>query len=270
MYDEMMVPSFDGTGLFTRKDLPENPKATVVIAHGLAEHLNRYDALTERLLEANYGVYRYDQRGHARSEGPRVFLTDFNQLPDDCQTIVTLAKKEFPELPLYLIGHSMGGFTVSLFGAKYPGAVDGIVMSGALTRYNKAVFGPLPIEAPVDSYLDNSLGEGVCSDPEVGIAYMNDPLVEKKVSIGLLNVLPVGINWLKAHSAEFSEPTLILHGADDGLVAEKDSRDFYGEIGSDDKTLKIYAKLYHEIFNEPCKQDIYTEVITWLDQQQKN
>lgn len=270
MYQEKMVPSFDGTGLFTRTDIPGKPKAIIVIAHGLAEHLNRYDAITERLLKAEYGVYRYDQRGHARSEGPRVFFDEFNQLPEDCKTLVDLAKKDYPDLPVYLIGHSMGGFTVSLFGTKYPGVVDGIVMSGALTRYNKEIFGPLPMDAPADSYLDNALGDGVCSDPAVGLAYMNDPLVEKKISVGLLNVLPQGIQWLKAHSKDFVEPTLVLHGADDGLVAEKDSRDFYGDIGSKDKTLKIYAKLFHEIFNEPCKQAIYTEVITWLDQQLKN
>lgn len=270
MNQEEMIPSFDGTKLFMRRDLPNNPKAVIVIAHGLAEHLNRYDALTERLLAADYAVFRYDQRGHARSEGARTFFNEFDELTEDCQTIVAIAKAALPDLPLYLIGHSMGGFTVSLFGIKYPDAVDGIVLSGALTRYTKETFGPLPMAGPATSYIENSLGDGVCSDPAVGEAYVNDPLVEKQISIGLINVLPAGIQWLKDHSTNFVAPVLVLHGANDGLVSEEDSRVFYGEIGSADKTLKIYAKLFHEIFNEPSKQAIYTEVITWLDQQVAN
>lgn len=270
MSQERMIASFDGTKLFTRKDMPDKAKAVVLIVHGLAEHLNRYDALTERLLQAGYGVYRYDQRGHARSEGPRTFFSDFNELPDDCKMMVDLVKAENPDLPVYLIGHSMGGFTVATFGTKYPGSVAGIVTSGALTRYSKPTFGVLPVAAPAETYVENALGEGVCSDPEVVKDYQNDPLVEKEISIGLMNALYEGITWLKANPTNFVEPTLILHGANDGLVAEQDSRDFYGDIASEDKTLKIYAKLCHEIFNEPSKQAIYTEVITWLDQQLAN
>lgn len=264
-YVERKVPSFDGTALFSRKDVPAHPKAIIVIVHGLAEHFNRYDALTTRLLNADYGVYRYDQRGHARSAGPRTFFSHFDVLAKDCKTIVDLAKSEFPNLPIFLIGHSMGGFTVALFGTQYPKNVNGIVMSGALTRYNHAIFGTLPINAPADSYFDNILANGVCSDPQVGIAYANDPLVEKKISVGLLNSLAEGVLYLTTHPLNFVDPVLILHGADDGIVAEKDSRDFFGDIASKDKTLKIYAKLFHEIFNEPCKQSIYNEVIDWLE-----
>ncbi|WP_252313033.1 lysophospholipase [Sinobaca sp. H24] len=65
----------------------------------------------------------------------------------------------------------MGGFTAAAFGTKYPGHVDGIILSGALTRYNKEIFGPLPVDKPDDFYFDNELGDGVCSDPAVVKAY---------------------------------------------------------------------------------------------------
>ncbi|MGI2329065.1 lysophospholipase [Planococcus sp. YIM B11945] len=266
MSEERMIPSYDGTKLFTRIEKAENQKAVAVISHGLAEHLGRYDAMAETLLKHGFTVYRYEQRGHARSEGERTFFKDFNEMPDDLKTIMDLAKKENSGQAVFLIGHSMGGFTAAAFGTKYPGQATGIVLSGALTRYNKELFGPLPMELPADTYLDNELGEGVCSDPAVVKAYEEDPLVEKKISVGLINEFAPGIAWLKEKAEDFIDPVLVLHGNEDGLVAEKDSRDFYGEIGSKDKTLKIYASLMHEIFNEPVKYKIYDEVIGWIDE----
>lgn len=266
MSEEKMIRSFDGTSLFTRIDKAENQKAAVVIAHGLAEHLGRYTALAETLLQHNFTVYRYEQRGHARSEGERTFFKDFHEMPDDVKTIMDLAKAENAGQSVFLIGHSMGGFTAAAFGTKYPQEAAGIVLSGALTRYNNEIFGPLPMDLPPETYLANELGEGVCSDPEVVKAYGEDPLVEKKISVGLINEFAPGIDWLKANAESFTEPVLVLHGNEDGLVAEKDSRDFYGEIGSKDKTLKIYASLMHEIFNEPSKYKIYDEVIDWMEE----
>lgn len=114
--------------------------------------------------------------------------------------------------------------------------------------------------------MPNSLGDGVCSDPEVKKAYAEDPYVEKEISVGLMNMVFKVMDYLKERPADFIAPVLILHGAEDGLVSEKDSRDLYGDIGSKDKTLHIYAKLFHEILNEPCKQEIITEIIQWLDQ----
>ena len=88
MTKEMMVPTFDGTKLFFRKDIPENPKAIVVVVHGLCEHLGRYDYVTEKLNQSGFGVYRFDHRGHGRSEGKRVFYSDYNEIVDDVNHFV--------------------------------------------------------------------------------------------------------------------------------------------------------------------------------------
>lgn len=265
MTTETMVSSFDGIRLFFKKDVPGTPKAAMVIVHGLCEHLGRYDYLTEKLYNNGFSVYRFDHRGHGRSEGKRVFYSDFNEIVDDVNHVVELALQENPGIPVFLLGHSMGGYAVALFGTKYPGKVKGIVTSGALTRFNKPLAGTLPIDQPDDVYVPNALGDGVCSDPAVVEAYVNDPLVEKQISVGLLNSLYYGVEWLKHNAPKFTDPVLVLHGACDGLVSEKDSRDFYGDIASSDKTLKIYAHLYHEIFNEPCRDEVIGEAIDWLN-----
>jgi lysophospholipase len=263
--EEMMVVSGDGTRLRFRKDVVEDPRALIVIAHGLCEHLNRYDYFTEKLNENGYSVYRYDQRGHGKSEGKKVYFSDYNEMPEDLAAIVAIAKGESNGKKVFLFGHSMGGETVTLYGTKYPGTVDGIITSGALTHYNHPVMGDtFPIEAPEDTYVPNELGDGVCSDIGVIEAYANDPLVEKQISTGLINQIYAGVQWLKEHKNNFSDPVLILHGADDGLVSAKDSLDFYEGIGSKDKSLRVYANLYHEILNEPSKNEIIADILLWL------
>ncbi len=264
-FTETTIQSFDGTKLYFSTNIIPNPKASIVIVHGLCEHASRYNYLTEKLNNRGFNVYRFDHRGHARSEGKRVYYSDFHHLIDDVNTVVELALQESGALPVFVIGHSMGGFATSSFGTKYPGKVQGIVLSGALTRYNTQVAGGFPMELPAGTYMPNALGDGVCSVPEVVTAYANDVLVEKEISVELFNSLGEGITWLKQHAIQFVEPVLVLHGANDGLVSELDSRQFYGEIGSMDKSLKIYAHLMHEIFNETIRDEVIEETISWIE-----
>lgn len=264
MHEEMMFQTFDKTNLYLTKDKADKPKAAAVIVHGLCEHLGRYDYLTDKLVKENISVYRFDHRGHGRSEGKRVYYETFTDICDDVNQVVRFTKNENPGLPLFIIGHSMGGYACALYGARYPGTVDGIVLSGALTRYYTPCAGPLPLDLPDDTYLPNALGDGVCSDKAVVEAYGRDPLVEKEISAGLLNSIYEGVEWLKKNSGSFVEPVLVLHGCLDGLVSERDSREFFGDIGSEDKTLKIYAGLFHEIFNEVTKDEVIQDVLVWL------
>lgn len=122
-----------------------------------------------------------------------------------------------------------------------------------------------PIQAPADHYVDNALGDGVCSDPAVVEAYIKDPLVEKKISIGLINQIHEGVEFLKEHAKDFTDPVLILHGAKDGLVSYQDSLELFHEIASSDKGLRIYEQLFHEILNEPVRDEVIADITRWLE-----
>ncbi len=129
-----MFASFDKTQLYLNREIVEEAKGVAVIVHGLCEHHGRYDYFAGLFHQAGISTYRFDHRGHGRSEGERTFFTDFNELLDDTHEVVKMAVSENPDIPVFLIGHSMGGFTVSLYGVKYPDErLKGIVTSGALT-----------------------------------------------------------------------------------------------------------------------------------------
>ena len=159
---ENMVLSFDGTKLFVNKEVDMDCRAVCVIVHGLCEHQGRYDYLAEKMHEMGFGTYRFDHRGHGRSEGERTYYDDFNQLLDDVNVVVDMAVSENSALPVFLLGHSMGGFAVALYGAKYPNKnLRGIITSGALTQDNAGLISGVPKGLEPHQKLPNELGAGV-------------------------------------------------------------------------------------------------------------
>lgn len=264
MNSEANFTSHDGMRLFTKKDIPANCKIICVIVHGLCEHQGRYDYLVGKFNAAGIGTYRFDHRGHGRSEGERTYYENFHDMIDDAKAVVDLAKSENPDKPVFLVGHSMGGFCVSLFGAKYPGAVKGIVMSGALTHDNGKLIGSMPAGMDVHATIPNALGDGVCSVKEVVDWYGKDPYNTQTFTYGLCYQLTAGIAWLKERLANFGEPCILLHGEKDALVSVQDSYDFFNTIASKDRQLKVYGGLFHEIFNEYCRDEVIDDAISWI------
>lgn len=262
---EYTFESFDGIKLYGKTDAVDDPRAVIVIVHGLCEHQGRYDYLTMRLNAQGYSVYRFDHRGHGRSEGQKIYYSNFEEIAKDVDVVVERALVENPMAPLYIIGHSMGGYASALYGTMFPGKVDGYVLSGAWTRDNKGLTkAAVEAEAPDLVYIPNELGDGVCSDPAVGRAYEADPYVIKEMSLGLFRAVNAGQNWMKENAEQFVEPVILLHGADDALVDVTDSLEFFQEIGSSDKSMRIYAGLMHEIFNEYDKDAVIDDALEWL------
>lgn len=270
MAEEYTFESFDGTELYGKTDYADEPQGAVVIVHGLCEHQGRYDYLTARLVAEGYSVYRFDHRGHGRSKGTKVFYSAFDEIAKDTDVVVERALAENEGLPVYMLGHSMGGYGAALYGHLFPGKIQGYVLSGAWTRDNGGL-GANAIKAtegqPDLTYLPNQLGDGVCSNPAVGERYMADPLVAKEMSVGLFRALSKGHEYMREHAKDFVDPVLIMHGAADGLVSPKDSMELFESIGTsnDEKSLRIYEGLMHEIFNEYAKDMVIEDALDWLN-----
>lgn len=259
------IQSADGTNLYAKVNEVSEPKANIIVVHGLAEHLERYDHITTFLNDNQFNVIRYDQRGHGRSDGKPVYYSNKGEIVEDLDAMIQFVKETYKG-NVYLIGHSMGGYTVTLYGTKHPGLVDGMITSGALTRYNLKLFGEPDRSQPEDKYLPNELGDGVCSDEDTIRKYELDDLVAKDISFGLIYTLLDGVELLKAQAASFTDPILILHGKEDGLVSYQDSLELFNDISSEHKSIHIYDGLKHEIFNEASyNQSIFQEIVDWLN-----
>ena len=149
-----MVPSYDGIKLRLSKDYPkDSPKTVLIITHGLSNHLGLYDQFAKDLNTEKIAVYRYDHRGHGLSGGKIGYVKSFFEMVDDMDVIVKKAKAENPKLPIFILGHSMGGHVAALYATKYPGNVDGYILAAGVLRYHQMNFGYLPRPEDPESYI---------------------------------------------------------------------------------------------------------------------
>ena len=268
MHEEKMVVTPDGMELFHIRDIPGDPKAIIVLVHGLAEHCGRHDYVVQKLNDFGYGVYRFDNRGHGRSGGKRGYLDDFQKFIDDADLFVDRAKKENPELPIFMLGHSMGGFITAGYGAKYPGKLKGQIFSGPVI-IELPIFETLKemdVENAPETPIPNSLSALICRDRRVVEDYENDPLVLKETTLKLLtNVFIDGVAWLGEKLENYTYPCLILHGGDDQIVDNASAHYLYEHISSKDKGIKIYDAFFHEILNEAEKDQVLSDIQRWIE-----
>jgi alpha-beta hydrolase superfamily lysophospholipase len=144
----------DGAKLHCYKWAPAGePSAVVHIAHGMAEGAHRYERLAASLIEAGYVVYANDHRGHAKtakaSEHELGHAADsaeagFERIVTDLKELISKEKEDHPNLPLILLGHSMGSIISLCFSGRYGDLLTGLVLSGPAARPNVALAGIVP------------------------------------------------------------------------------------------------------------------------------
>ena len=263
----------DGVELFYKKDIIDQPKATILINHGFAEHLARYDYLAKEFNKSGYNVYRYDLRGHGKTKSTKGHIESYNDFIEDCNEMVELVKKESKDLPIFMLGHSMGGFVTCAYGLKYPDILQGQIFSGpAVNRLPAARglrTGLLKVLSKITKMkmVKNVVGNDICSVKEVVEDYKNDPLILKEATANLFaQFLVYGREYINENITDYKYPCFIAHGEKDKIVPKEIGEYLYESISSKDKEIKVYDNLYHEILNEDEKDQVIADMINWLDE----
>ncbi|HMM69387.1 alpha/beta hydrolase [Gudongella oleilytica] len=262
----------DGYGINYSYENAYSPKATVIISHGFAEHMGRYDYFSRALISNGLNVLRYDLRGHGANID-RGYLRNFEDYVNDLNELKLFAKNTDPNLPIFLIGHSMGGLITSLYCTSFNEGVRGVVLSGpsvgrlpSAKGYNRGLMNLMKILAGRAS-LKNPIGEGICGDPQVFLDYASDELVLHKATISFYyEFLFNGTDSLNEKLTSFSSPCLICHGEKDPIVPLELSRSFYEGVSSKDKSIIVYEGLYHEILNEKKKDQVIEDMVSWINE----
>lgn len=250
---------------------PGEVRAVVVLAHGYGEHARRYDHVAQRFGQAGLATYALDHRGHGRAGGKRVRVRHMEEFVSDYRELVRIAREENPDRKVIVLGHSMGGGIVFAYGAAHADDYDLMILSGpaiaAHTGVSKAkavigkalgsIFPDLPIEA-IDA-------DAVSRDPKVVADYKADPLVYRgKVPAGIGKALLVVGEKMPRLAPDITAPLLVVHGEEDRLVSADGSRRLVEHVGSRDVELKVYPQLFHEVFNEPERDQVLDDVVTWI------
>ena len=246
-------------------------RGMVLIVHGLGEHAGRYDHVAKRLNAWGFAVRSYDQYGHGDSNGIRGALPQPMRLVDDLADIVESARRRVGDnLPLILMGHSLGGLVAASFVARGVLPVDGLVLSSPalamhLNPMEKMMLGLLPRIAP-NFTVRNGLNPGYLShDRSVVDAYKADPRVHDRVSGRLARFIADEGPLVLERAKDWGVPTLLLYAGDDRLVDPAGSRAFAKAAPPSVVTAHCFDKLYHEVFNEVEAYDVFARLRQWLD-----
>jgi acylglycerol lipase len=251
---------------------PGMARAVVIIAHGKDEHIGRYLHVFNELVAHGYAVYGHDHRGHGQSEGPRGVITRFDDYVDDLDLLISQVRNEHVNLPIVLLGHSMGGLIAARYALLHQQKLSALVLSGpALLIGENApwwqtrpllLFGRFFPDRPMPSSEPAVLSR----DREVNRLFAADPLCNNTpTKTGFVRQLYLASEATRPRGSEITLPILLMHGEADQLTSPRGSQTWYESATSADKTLKTWTNAHHEIFNELNKDEVITYMLTWLD-----
>lgn len=248
--------------------------ANVVLVHGLKDHGARYDHVGEWLAGRGYATHAIDLRGHGKSEGERFFVEAFDEYVDDLDAFVTRVLEKEPGKPLFLLGHSMGGAVATLFVLLRKPDLKGLVLSApaleptenvspVLIRLSGIISRFFP-RAPVTKVDVKALSHL----PEVIEAARRDPLSNDRPAPARTGYeILRAMQRIRERAKEITLPLMVMHGTEDHLTSPQGSERLFELAGSEDKELKLYKGLYHEILNESEQERVLEDITRWLDNQ---
>jgi alpha-beta hydrolase superfamily lysophospholipase len=240
----------------------DQPTHIVVIAHGYGEHIGRYERLADALVRNGAVVYAVDHAGHGKSAGERVLVEDFEDIVDDMHALDETARREHPDLPVVLLGHSMGGLIAARYAQRYGGTLTALILSSPVVGRWDAVSQLLALDEIPDLPLD--IGT-LSRDPAVGEAYAADPLVwHGPFKRATLEALQRGIATIADGPSVGDLPTMWIHGEDDQLVPIEGSRAGIEHLRGLRFVERTYPQARHELFNELNADDVVGEVIEFI------
>jgi alpha-beta hydrolase superfamily lysophospholipase len=262
--------------------VPEDARAILVIVHGMAEYSGRYRSIMEFFAARGIGCFRFDQRGHGRAvtrEDERGDIARFDEFVNDATAVIEGIRGQYPRLPIFVWGHSMGAIVAILAAGRLaaigPGKLRGVITSSApiasfdgypsfvlsLFKFAALLVPRLRMKRPFNP-------ERLSRDLEVGKRYGADPLVPRALTLRFL----VGLYEACVESVRVARnlrmPWLALHGSDDQMAPAIGSQRLIDALVSTDKQLRLWPGGRHEVHNEiePMRTEFLTCMADWITQ----
>src|SRR5258706_4134800 len=251
-------------------------RGTVLIVHGLGEHIMRYAHVAKHLNGLGWNVVGNDHRGHGRSGGAKGVLNHADDYLRDLSLVIDKVRVQYPGT-LVLLGHSLGGLIAARFVAEglatspadWHRPIDAVVLSSpaldlemnGLQKLLLAVAGPLAPNLAMNNGLKPAW---ISRDPAVVQAYVDDPLVHDRVSPKVVRFVLDGGALAISRAPQWTVPTLLMYAGSDKCVAPRGSAAFAHAAPKNVVTTREFPQLFHEIFNEPEKAVVLDALGAWL------
>jgi len=256
--------------MFAQKWTPDKSiKASIILIHGFGEHSSRYANMAKFYCDHQIQVLAFDIYGHGQSGGVRGHVPDQFTYFNDLDEFIQQTKKDVLEKPVFLYGHSMGGMIVLAYVLKKHPAFTGIITTSPLIDTAKPMDGFTKTLAKIMNVLaprmvmDSGLDRNYLSrDTKIVDAYNADPYVFGKVSTRLGAFMVDTQKFIREHATEFDQPLLMMVGTDEKIVSKPEIDTFMQSVPQG--TYKIWDGYYHELHNEPGKEQVFEYTLAWM------
>ena len=298
---EFTFPSSDGVHqVHAVLWLPEGePRGVVQLVHGICEYIMRYGPFAQYLTDHGFAVAGHDHLGHGlTATGPEEYgyFSDWDQVVTDVYRLRTQMGERFPDLPYFLLGHSMGSFVTRTYLIDHPGTLTGCILSGTgqespvnvtLGKFLTGLGDPRKVNK---LFFDLSIGgynrafrpnrtsdDWTCRDEAVVDARLVDPFCNFKTTAGLNHAMMGGLQYIanKTNLSKMDKDTPIYFFAGDndpvgamGKGVQKVAG-WFRESGIKDVTVKLYPGGRHEMLNEINKEEVFADTLSWIESHMK-
>lgn len=273
-YEESKYIGFDGTRMFMAVYRPDDdkPRALLILLHGLGSHAGDFAEMGEYLAERGIAVFIPDLRGFGHYSGLKGHVMSFEEYIEDIQNLVMQVKDRYLNKITYLFGSSMGAINAVGYVTRYPRTIDGLLLQspGVSTRVNLGL--GLRIGLRFLSILNvkrffelNPDYTDTSRNPETVQRHEKDPLRFERVTARfIVEMLSASKNGFQSAS-QIVLPILVQQGSEDKAVLPDRNKEFFDNLESADKTWELYDGLYHEIHEEPEREQVFGDLYNWLD-----
>lgn len=247
----------------------EDTKGVIIFVHGLGEHIQRYAYWADLFKKEGIAFTGLDLPGHGRSEGRRGNIKNYTQVSEMIDIMIKTSARTFPGVPIYIYGHSLGGGIVLDYILRRKPIINGAIVTSPWLRLS---FEPSNSKLLLASFMrllipgliqpSGLIVEHISHDKEVVEKYKKDPLVHGKISVSLFHSAMSAAKYSLEHASELKVRTLLMHGSDDKICSPDGSREFAGKSGMVE--LKIWEGGYHELHNEPFKEEVFEYIMNWI------
>jgi alpha-beta hydrolase superfamily lysophospholipase len=276
---EGLFKSYDGEELFFQTWSKKNPQGFILGVHGMGEHSSCYGFLAKSLENVNLQLVMPDLRGHGRSSGKRG-LGSIDEYILDLKILVERFKSDHPHLPLFLLGHSMGGLVVLKYLIRNAeqanaGEISGSILSSPLLGINvevpffkKKSARLLSLLAPQLTLSNEIHYKELSHDEKVIKSYDSDNWRHDRVSPRLFLSLTSSMNYVLERCDKIKIPILLQQAGDDRIVSQAKGAEMFEKLKTLDKTIFVYKDMFHEIYNEVGREKVFSDLINWLNHHQ--
>ncbi len=263
--------STDGKKLFFQHWAPAGrPDLVIALVHGLGEHSTRYQDWAARFCGESAAFAAFDLRGHGSSEGERGHFSSLEMVFDDIDLFLVKTASLFPNIPIVLYGHSLGGNLAANYFIQRKNNISALIITSPWLRLGNPPSGIVKALVNIASKIFPSFTaasgidvNNLSRDTSVVDEYRTDLLIHDRISVNTAKSAIEAGELAITRARDATGPVLVMHGQGDKITSPEGSRAFCENAGKN-ITLKLWDGFYHELHNEPGKAEVFKHITGWL------